>query len=257
MAHRERDAILVRRRRFLAAGLASLGASSLGCDKEPRVCLSQPQPCLSEPVVCLSPPQPCLSQPPEPVDAGRDAAADASTTAAADASTTAAADASTTAAASSVGDVPHGTWDPHVPRCVPRAPLTFVGDALDPPPPAPSALDPAVARRMGNLSDRFRASQPGYALTPENTAALDELAALLRGGPWFVVVEVELDPDPNFCGGIPLADSRAAVIRQQLVDRGVASDRSAAHGRSIPADSGICPVVDRFYQKVFVLVMQR
>ncbi|MBI4952075.1 MAG: hypothetical protein HY908_08580 [Myxococcales bacterium] len=241
MANDERAAILLRRRRFLEAGLAGLGATAIGCDKPSA---TPPRPCLSEPMVCLSQPMPCLSPPPMPVDAGTDAATGTATGTA------------RVAVDPPRADLAHWTWDPRAQRFVPRAPLAFAGDVLDPPPPAPSALDPAVARRMGNLADRFRAEQPGEALAPESAPALDELAAALGGGAWFVAVEVELDPDPNFCGGIPLADRRAHAIRKYLVAHGVAAERSAAHGRSVPADGGICPVVDRFYQKVLVLLLK-
>lgn len=56
----DRDAILMRRRRFVALALAGLTAPTVAaCDPEP--CLNvTPVPCL-EPTPCLSPPMPCLS----------------------------------------------------------------------------------------------------------------------------------------------------------------------------------------------------
>ncbi len=71
MKRADKDVILMRRRRFVAAALASgFGVAALDCG--PKKPVEPPRPCLSEPDphVCLSPPQPepCLdvAPPPEP-----------------------------------------------------------------------------------------------------------------------------------------------------------------------------------------------
>jgi hypothetical protein len=78
----DRDRILARRARYVAAALASL-AGAQSCDScEPKACLSIAEPAPdggTTPRVCLTvaPPEPrvCLSPIPNPPDAGSDAGA--------------------------------------------------------------------------------------------------------------------------------------------------------------------------------------
>lgn len=76
MSDRTRLAILERRRAFVAAALASIGAVS-GCDDRPKVCLSAvplesapKQPPQPPDAGALAAPEPCLSEPAHPPDAG-------------------------------------------------------------------------------------------------------------------------------------------------------------------------------------------
>ena len=93
----DRDAVLARRRLFVASAMASIAVTQTRCDNPFRPCLSPAVRADAEPMVCLSAPpdfdasvsitrdagsdaegatepQPCLSVAQPPPDAGRDAA---------------------------------------------------------------------------------------------------------------------------------------------------------------------------------------
>lgn len=91
----DRDAILGRRRLFIASAMATIATTEAGCDALFRPCLEPAARADAEPTVCLSAPltrpdasvsiatdagpddgaaQPCLSVAQPPADAGRDAA---------------------------------------------------------------------------------------------------------------------------------------------------------------------------------------
>ncbi len=59
-ASRDRDAILARRKFFIASALAGIAATS--CDKDPKVCLNIAQPQRED----AAAPMPCLEPPPKP-----------------------------------------------------------------------------------------------------------------------------------------------------------------------------------------------
>jgi len=192
-------------------------------------------------MICLKEmPSACLSIRPPTPDAGPDAGSDAG--------------ASDAAAEKKLADSKHWTFDARKRRLVPRTPFIFLGDKLDPPRPSPSALSPEIARRMGNLSDRFSAAAAlGAEPAPEQKAVLDDLVELLRDGSWWLDVQVELSPDPDGCKAQSMAARRAASISRELVQRGIAARRVSSSVLSKPNDD--CPKAKFFFQKVMVQLL--
>jgi len=239
MSPSDRDRILMRRRNFVVASLAAgLGGAAVGCrPAEPE---GWPRPCLSVP-----PPEPRPS-----VDAGS-----GSTVEAGSPSTIAVTELD---AARPLEDGTHWTFDATKRRFVPREPMRFEGDRINSPPPHPSALDPAVARRMGNLADRFvPTSTVGATLDRRSYPALDELAELMLAGHWQATVQLEMEPDPTRCMGKLTAAKRAEAIRGYLIARGVAADRLLAEAKPVtnPPPRQHCPVSkEAFFQKVLVAI---
>lgn len=83
----------------------------------------------------------------------------------------------------------------------------------------------------------------GASVPPPGLAAIDEIAAVLRGHPEIRAVEVSGHASAGERGAAAIALRRAEVVRESLVSRGVEAPRLVArgYGSDAPADASATP----------------